>query len=210
MHRILRILSIALITAGLVILADVGLTLAWKEPLSSIYGSFKQSEAEDELAALEERFPPRSCCAWLERGRARGARRASSPTPSRRRSKRGEAIGRIVIPRIDLDIVVVEGTDTASLQKGPGHYTLADTSPSCASWATARPSRARARRSGSPGTGPPTWRPSGGSTRSSRATRSPSQMPYATFTYEVEKHEIVDPRRGVEIVRERRLRAASS
>ncbi len=34
-HRFLRILSTALITAGLVVLADVGLTLAWKEPLST-------------------------------------------------------------------------------------------------------------------------------------------------------------------------------
>ncbi len=34
----------------------------------------------------------------------------------------GHAIGRIKIDRIGLDIVVVQGTDTASLQKGPGHY----------------------------------------------------------------------------------------
>ncbi len=56
-HRVLRILSIALITAGLVILVDVGLTLAWKEPLSSIYGSLQQGKAEDELTDLEDRFP---------------------------------------------------------------------------------------------------------------------------------------------------------
>lgn len=35
----------------------------------------------------------------------------------------GTAIAIIQIPRIDLDMVVVEGTDTASLTKGPGHYT---------------------------------------------------------------------------------------
>lgn len=35
----------------------------------------------------------------------------------------GDAIAIIVIPRIDLDMVVVEGTDTESLKKGPGHYT---------------------------------------------------------------------------------------
>jgi len=34
----------------------------------------------------------------------------------------GKAIGRIVIPSIHLDMVAVQGTDTASLQKGPGHY----------------------------------------------------------------------------------------
>jgi len=35
----------------------------------------------------------------------------------------GDAIAIIKIPGIRLDMVVVEGTDTESLKKGPGHYT---------------------------------------------------------------------------------------
>jgi sortase A len=34
----------------------------------------------------------------------------------------GTAIGILVIPRMHFDMVVVQGVDTASLQKGPGHY----------------------------------------------------------------------------------------
>ena len=34
----------------------------------------------------------------------------------------GNAVGILVIPRIHLDMVVVQGVDTASLKKGPGHY----------------------------------------------------------------------------------------
>jgi sortase A len=34
----------------------------------------------------------------------------------------GDAYAVIVIPRIDLDMVVVQGTDHESLKKGPGHY----------------------------------------------------------------------------------------
>jgi len=34
----------------------------------------------------------------------------------------GDAVAILVIPRIDLNMVVVEGTDTESLKKGPGHY----------------------------------------------------------------------------------------
>ena len=34
----------------------------------------------------------------------------------------GEAVARIVIPRIDLDKTVVEGVTTSALKKGPGHY----------------------------------------------------------------------------------------
>lgn len=35
---------------------------------------------------------------------------------------RGDAVAEIVIPRIDLTFVVVQGTDTRSLQEGAGHY----------------------------------------------------------------------------------------
>ena len=34
----------------------------------------------------------------------------------------GEAYAEILIPRISLDMIVVEGTDTADLKSGPGHY----------------------------------------------------------------------------------------
>jgi sortase A len=34
----------------------------------------------------------------------------------------GDAIGRLVIPRIGASFQMVQGTDSASLEKGPGHY----------------------------------------------------------------------------------------
>lgn len=122
MRRAARILSVALITAGIVILADAAVTLAWKEPLSAVYGSLQQSQARKELDAARERF--------LD---DRAVRAAHEETDERKRAARlagiyakqihdGEGIGRIEIPAIDLDAVVVQGTDTADLQKGPGHY----------------------------------------------------------------------------------------
>jgi sortase A len=56
-HRAARILSTMLITAGLIVLADAGLTLVWQEPLSAAYGSLKQGQAEDELNELEAEYP---------------------------------------------------------------------------------------------------------------------------------------------------------
>ena len=35
---------------------------------------------------------------------------------------RGQAYAEIVIPRLDFDMIVVQGTDEESLKKGPGHY----------------------------------------------------------------------------------------
>jgi sortase A len=39
-----------------------------------------------------------------------------------RRSHEGDPLGRIVIPKIGAKFVFVEGTKSAELEKGPGHY----------------------------------------------------------------------------------------
>lgn len=121
MNRLLSIASVALITAGLVILADVTATLAWREPVSSVYGSIQQHRAAGQLAELEARFPSP---ADLRKAAAKGPQRKVGVLADLFAGKvrNGEAIGRIVIPRIDLSVIAVQGTDTASLEKGPGHY----------------------------------------------------------------------------------------
>ena len=123
MRAVARILSIALITAGMVVLADVALTLAYREPVSSIYGAIKQNAAADELEDLETRFP--SAADQRAIAPIRGERRRVRILARRfaRQAEEGDAIGRILAPTMDdLDAVVVHGTDTGSLQKGPGHY----------------------------------------------------------------------------------------
>ncbi|HJS27426.1 MAG TPA: sortase [Actinomycetota bacterium] len=45
------------------------------------------------------------------------------PAPERVVKVPGDAVAIIRIPRIEIDLVVVEGTGTESLKKGPGHYT---------------------------------------------------------------------------------------
>jgi sortase A len=122
MHRLLHVLSVALITAGVVILADVATTLAWREPVSSLYGSIQQHKAEDELADLEASFPSSGDLRKAARARTSRSRVATLANLFSDKVEEGEAIGRIVIPRIGLDVIAVQGTDTATLQKGPGHY----------------------------------------------------------------------------------------
>ena len=125
MRRMARILSVALITAGLVILADAGITLAWQEPLSSIYGSIKQSAAER---------PARSARVGLPRRPGGLGRRGPPSTKHVARQadqlasiyagkiRDGQGIGRIKVPTVGIDFVLIQGTDEADLQKGPGHY----------------------------------------------------------------------------------------
>lgn len=169
-----------LITAGIVVLADAGLTVVWQEPLSAAYGSFKQGQAEDQLDELETEYPSPAdvgAIAGVEGTAAKARVLADRFGP---RPQEGHAIGRIKIDRIGLDIVTVQGTDTASLQKGPGHY----------------------RNTSLPGQ-PGTVAIAGHRTTYLAPFRRINEirdgdeirveMPYAAFTYTVEKHEIVDP-----------------
>ncbi len=61
--------------------------------------------------------------AELREGFVVGAKRPEqAPPPGRVVQVPGGAVAIIVIPRIGLDAVVVEGTDAEALKKGPGHY----------------------------------------------------------------------------------------
>jgi sortase A len=121
-NRLLHIASVALITAGLIVLADVATTLAWREPVSSVYGSIQQHKAAGELADLEDTFPTRADLRRIASLKGSHRKVGELADLFASRVHNGQAIGRIVIPHIDLDVIAVQGTDTASLQKGPGHY----------------------------------------------------------------------------------------
>jgi sortase A len=116
--RILAILATALITGGAVILVDVGVTLAWMEPLSAIRGWFAQRGAEAQLGEVRRRFVeryPQALEADPRKIRRLANRFARGVDP-------GQAIGRLKIPGIGLEMVMLEGTDGDSLERGPGHY----------------------------------------------------------------------------------------
>ena len=169
-----------LITAGIVVLADAGLTLVWQEPFSAAYGAFKQGQAEDELNDLEDEYPTAADVAAIAGVRGTAAKARVLADRFEPRLQQGHAIGRIKIDRIGLDIVVVQGTDTATLQKGPGHYT-----------ATPIPGqRGTVAIAGHRTTYLAPFRRID-EIRDGDEIRV--EMPYAAFTYTVEKHEIVDP-----------------
>jgi sortase A len=176
-----------LITAGIVVLADAGLTLVWQEPLSAAYGSIKQGQVEGQLNDLESEFPTDADLRAIQGANSVAAEARIFADSYEHRLQRGHAFGRIEIDRIGLNMVVVQGTDTSSLQKGPGHYAT-----------TPLP--------GQPGT----VAIAGHRTTYLAPFRHIDQirdgdevrleMPYAAFTYTVEKHEVVDPG-DVEIIK---------
>jgi len=122
MRRLLRACSTVLIVAGVLMIADAGLTLAWQEPVSALIARINQNRLSGQLRTIEGTPPTavqRRALASLPSVRRRIAFLARV---ARRTAATGKPIGRIEIPRIGADFVVVQGTDTASLRLGPGHY----------------------------------------------------------------------------------------
>jgi sortase A len=100
--RVLRFTGLVLIAAGLA----VGGYVWWL-----LWGtSFITSAAQDQIRAPFERLigttPPED-----------------APAADRVVKVPGAAVAILRIPDIEVNYVVVEGTDTESLRKGPGHYT---------------------------------------------------------------------------------------
>ncbi len=173
-HRPMRILSTALLTAGIVVLADVVLTLVWKEPVSAAYGTFQQGQAEDELAELEGGFDTSGApTEAIARARFLGER-------FERQIREGDAIGRVQINAIGVDMVMLNGTDTATLQKGPGRY-------------LETPLPGMGKTTGIAGHRTTYLAPFSRINEIEKGDEIRVELPYAGFTYEVEKHEIVDP-----------------
>lgn len=187
MRRVTHILSIALITAGLIVIADVGITLAYQEPLSSLYSSIKQSEKASQLKNIESDFLTRSDLRSIDQ-----AKRQKDPRVLRENisklaqrlvdeSEPGDAMGRIEAPGMDgLNMVFVQGTDESSLELGPGHYPE-----------TAMPGQGKTVAiAGHRTTYLAPFRHIDSMKPGDKITL---KMPYGTFIYSVQKTEIVDP-----------------
>jgi sortase A len=120
--RALRAAAVVLIVAGALALLDAVVTLVWQEPITALYALLEQDHLNGELRKVERAAPTpveRVALASLSDERARIAYLAGQ---LERHSADGAPIGRIWIPRVNARYVVVDGTDTEDLIKGPGIY----------------------------------------------------------------------------------------
>lgn len=122
MRRTLRAISTVLIVAGVLMIADAGITLAWQEPVSALLARIEQNKLSGQLDKIEAAPPTRVQQRVLRALDTQRRRIAFLAREARRTAQTGDPIGRIAIPQIGADFVVVQGTDSATLRKGPGHY----------------------------------------------------------------------------------------
>jgi sortase A len=120
--RAARALAVALIAVGALALADALVTLVWQEPISALYASIRQSDLGSSLRNAERAAPSPAESRTLASLADERARVAYLARQFERHTGNDDAVGRIVIPRIDANYVVVKGTDTADLISGPGIY----------------------------------------------------------------------------------------
>lgn len=117
MRRSLRVVGTLLALAGVLTLVWTFLVWQWQDPLTLLYTKWKQRG----LASQYER-QARSFDAVIS-GKSLAAQRASIARAAKRyrgAAKRGQAIGRLRVPRMGLNMIVVNGTDSATLKHGPG------------------------------------------------------------------------------------------
>ena len=125
-RRPLRILGSFLVGAGLLLLVWALIVWRWQDPFTAFYTKAQQhalaSSYEERLAAYAPLPAPKTGkpafdLAAQQRLVALQARRY------RHSLRVGDALGRLRVPRLGLNSVIVTGTDHDSLTKGPGWYT---------------------------------------------------------------------------------------
>jgi sortase A len=121
-RRALRALSTVMIVAGVILLADAGVTLLWQEPVSAVYARFEQGRLADQLEDLEAAPLEPAEQRALDRIPDERRRLAFRARAFDRRVEPGDPMGRIVMPSIGVTEVFVEGTGAGDLRTGPGHY----------------------------------------------------------------------------------------
>jgi sortase A len=123
MRKIALVSGSILVALGLTGIAWGAVTWRWGDPVTALHTKRAQVRLTDELesrrkALLADTEDTKPAAAAGSRAR----RPAATVLAQRLRLAlaEGDAVGRLVVPRLGLDIVVVFGTEDATLRDGPG------------------------------------------------------------------------------------------
>src|ERR687883_12833 len=104
MRRRLRLLGTVLTAAGALLLVWAVVVWQWQDPFTALYTTWKQHELAGQYAKRAATFrPPVDARTSLAAERQQIAVEAAD---YRRDTRRGQAIGRIIVPRIALNMIL--------------------------------------------------------------------------------------------------------
>src|SRR4051794_41255554 len=115
-RRIARITGTLMLLGGIAVLVWVLVVWRWEDPFTAVYTTWKQhqlSQSYDRRAKAYGLPEPSSKAASARVVTASQIR--AEARRYRLESKRGQAVGRLRVPRLGLSMVVVDGTDHDSL-----------------------------------------------------------------------------------------------
>ena len=123
MTRARRLAGIFCVTAAALLGAWVLVTWLWQDPVTALYTEYEQHQL---TATLHGEFAAyRPVHRTARRGslvQAEGARVAADARRFGLHIRRGQPLGRIIVPRMGLNMVFLDGADETTLEKGPGRY----------------------------------------------------------------------------------------
>ncbi len=188
---------------GVLLIAYAGAVVFWRDPVTDLYAIYQQRDLGGQLGQAERTYeqlaaaeaaevtrvivpvadpgtpPPDPAEVEAERA-VETAFRLQRTFAKKYTRDLGAAIGRLTIPRLDVSTILVEGTDYwSSLAKGPGRYGN-----------TAFPGAGAT--VGVAGHRTTFSAPFRHIDRLEKGDQLVLKMPYATFTYRVRGHRIVD------------------
>lgn len=123
-----------LLVIGIGVLAWTATVYLWKDPFTTAYTAYEQRRLESNLDEQFERWeqmrepvsrpskptkpdkPTKPAAPVRHDDLSREAQRF------RLASSEGDAIARLLVPRLDVDLVVVNGTSAGDLRRGPGRH----------------------------------------------------------------------------------------
>jgi sortase A len=117
MRRGIRLLGTLLAVAGALTLVWALLVWQWQDPFTGLYTKWKQRQLASQYDKRTRTFEPTIS------GDTQAAERKSIAREAKRYRKssgRGEVIGRLRVPRMGVNMLLVNGTDHDTLKKGPG------------------------------------------------------------------------------------------
>ena len=117
-----RTVGTILAVVGTLVLLDVAVTVAWREPVTWLLGRSEQSQLSDRLDEVDRSFGASVAGQLPERGSPE-IRIALAARAFAERARTGDPLGRLEMPAIGQRSIVLQGTGQAELRKGPGHYT---------------------------------------------------------------------------------------
>jgi sortase A len=119
LRRSIRLAGTGLIVLGLLMLIWVVVVWRWQDPFTALYTHWKQHQLSH---SYDRRFASYQPTRLSSTETVAATMRTIEKEARRYRldSQRGEAIGRIQVGRLGLNMVLVNGTDDATLRKGPG------------------------------------------------------------------------------------------